>query len=349
LNALPALALIAVLAARGGRASLGSAAAVAGVTGGVAALLFWPLGLSPLGWDPGGLGSFPADGPRWERAIDTLHFAWVRGLDGVRLGDDLGRTHRVLLLLGVLGAALSWMPARESSPPSPGADARVARRDIARFASLWAVLALAAPVLTGNGTPRYFIPAFAACTLSLASHLSSSRHGLQAVAGGALLALAVLGGREVTPLIDPGVWSREMPRHDLWFVLELDTLDADELPYYRRILTEGRGSPWVGRSSHHASNRCGRWPGTGPGHAPPDIDHCQGWGPGELATVVADVQRRTTEADRRRALMDLGRGAWIRSNRALAEVARAIEGTDPTLAEPVLAGARDEARRWQDR
>ena len=63
--------------------------------------------------------------------------------------------------------------------------------------------------------------------------------------------------------------------------------------------------------------------------------------------VLADVERRTRGDERRRALMDVGRGAWIRSNRKLAAVEAAIEGTSPGLAAAVMAGARDEARRWQ--
>ncbi len=334
LDGLASVAALVVLAWGRDRRSWGIAL-LAGASGLlVSALAFRPLGLSPLGMNPEALGSFPSPRPQLDALLANLTFALQRGIPTLPLGPDGGALHRGLLLVAAGLAAAAWRPG------SPGP-----HRDLSRFASLWAALALAAPVVTNNPFPRYFVHAFVALSLCLVLQLGGPRAGLRRAALAAVVLLALAGAVRAVPFVAPSTWDRPMPDHALWFALEVDALDADEQPFYARILREGRGSPWVGRSSHHSSNLCPRWPGTGPEAPAPTADHCAGWQPGELATVVADVVRRTTPETRQAALEDLGRGAWIRSNRDLLRTARAVEGAEAAAVEAVLRGARDEARR----
>lgn len=329
LNVVVAIAAVATLAA--GRGGL-RAVPVAAVAFLLAAGTFTWLGLSPLGWSES-LDSFPAAGPRWAEAPDALAFLWERGLDAVRVGPDGGRLHRVVLLSAVAGATAAWW--------RDGADD--GRGELARFAALWALGSLALPVVSGSALPRYFIPAWTACNLCLAVHLGSERLWVRRGAGAALGLTALLGLVQVAPLVLQGQARAPLPRADLWWFLEVDTLDRDEQPYYHRLIDEGRGSRWVGLPSHSSSNLCPRWPGTESPRDPDDL--CAGWEQGELARLVVEVARQAPPEERVRALTDIGRGIWIRANRSVEAVARAVEGAPPEFVEPVLAGARDEAER----
>lgn len=335
LDALACVALLAVLLASRARSRWVLAGLSAALAAATAAATFHPLALTPLGMSTEGLGSFPADGPRLDRVMETLGFAWERGLPAVRLGGS-GLLHRLALLLAFAVAAWSWRPGQ-----------RGPRAELARFASLWGALALAAPIATGSGMPRYFIHAWGALTLCLLLLMAAERPAVRRGAASVVLVLSLVGLAEACTLVDRSTWDRPFPSHALWFVLEVDTLDGDELPYYQRLLDEGRGTSWIGRGSHHPSNECPRWPGTGPEPARPAEDHCAGWGEGELRGVLENVVRDAPSDGRDQALMDAGRGAWIRSNRDLSRVRIAVRGLDPSIVEWVVRGAQDEARRWE--
>ena len=147
----------------------------------------------------------------------------------------------------------------------------------------------------------------------------------------------------MAPLVLQGRFDAPLPRADLWWVLQVDTLDVDEQPYYRRIIDEGRGSRWVGLPSHESSNLCTRWPGVD--HPTAGDDLCAGWDEGELVRLVVEVARQVPPSELPGALEDVGRGAWIRSNRSVDAVERAVRGAPPEFTDLVLDGARDEEAR----
>lgn len=337
LNALPVAALLVVLMMCRERRRWWLGGLVALSAAAVAALLFASIGLRPWGMGDGALGAMLAERPGGYTVAESAAFALRRGVPASSFGDG-GYLHRGLLALCVLAAARSWTPWGRS-------DDR-ARRDIARFASLWAALALAFPIVAGAGNDRYFIGAWAAATLCLLVQLGSPDRRVRGAALVLVLLLSLAGAIQALQFVDPGTWDRELPDHDLWFVLELDTLDADELPLYRRIIDEGRGNAHIGRASHFPSVRCPRWPGSGQERPRPSEDHCSGYEPGELDRLFEGIADEFEEAEQRRvALREAGRGIWIRSDRELSRVQEALAGLEPGLAEAVLSGARDEARR----
>lgn len=359
LHVVPVLALLGVLALGGPRGQR-FAAVVGTLTAlGLSRAFVW-LGLRPTGLSYDGVGSFPAEAPVWERVPQAVAFLWGRGLSAVELGDG-GTIHRVVMLAAVLGAGwMGWRGARGARRGTEGGAAPTggvepgerATQRVAAFAALWAVGTLLAPVLAGSSRPRYWIPAFAACALALAVVAASRRGRWRQGAAAVMAALALVGFLEVRPYIDPATWERtaRFPGAELWWELEVDSVDLDELPYYQRILLEKRGSRHVGLASHTPSNDCPLWPGSGPDRPEPAADHCHGWGEGELvASFGREAARLSDPAARVRAMEDGGRGAWIRADRSVPRVELALRGAPPEVLGPAMVGARDEAARWADR
>lgn len=322
----------------GRRRVLPAGALAVGILG-LAAATFTYLGLSPLGTTEGGLGSFPDPSIGFDRAARGLRAA-VRAELPAFGGGVVANIHRVVLLGALLAAFAAGFG---------GADRRAR---VARFAGIWGLLAFAAPILSGNALGRYFVPGWYAAMLALACLLAGPHRLRRTVA--VTLAASALGGLvAATPYITPSTWSRtrDLRGIELWFDLEVNSVDLDELPWYGRLLDEGRASRWIGWPSHRASAICPTNPGLHPQDRPdPTADTCSGWGPGELVPVLEDLARHFGHdvVGRTDALRDVGRGAWIRSNRSVPAVERAVQGSPGELRGPVLEGARDEASRWRD-
>ncbi len=342
-NVFPAMAAAVVLAWPRTMSSLGRGAGFALAVGLLTSGLFVYLGLTPIGtMHEGGLGSFPVPRTSLSQAAHGLHTAWVKELPVFTQLFD-GRAHRLLLILGVLGAGLAGAGTSASLPDS--------RKRVAQFAALWGALALGVPAVTDHAIVRYFVPGFYAATLALACLLAATSIVVRRGAVALFLAFIVLGGAAAAPWIDRSTWSqtealRPIP---LWIELEVNSVDLDELPFYNRILDEGRASSWIGLPSHHYSRMCPAHPGAGLSDRPaPSADGCSGWPAGELARVLEWTQGQfgSDLPGRDRALGDIGRGVWIRSNRRLRAVEIALQGVPEELAGPVRAGARDEASRW---
>lgn len=308
--------------------------------------MFEPFGMTFFGMyanpDESIQGIFPGDAVALNHLAESLTIAWTSGLPAHETLGLSGALHKTLMLGSVLLAGFSWF----SAPPE--SDRARRRHQVARFASLWAALALAAPVLTGSLLPSYFIQGYVAAHLCFVLGLASPKPWIRRLVACVLLVLAVQGGRQAVGYIDLSTWDQELPDYDLRFVLDVRSLDADELPYYRRIIREGRGSHWIGLSSYFPSRLCLRWAGTR-GEAPrPSNDHCQGWEHTELGALVADVTSRTVGSrDRDAAFNEIGRGVWIRSNRDMDAVRRATREFPPEASVPILRGATDEERRWR--
>ncbi len=341
-NVFPAVAAVAVLAWPASGRSLGRGVSFGLAVGLLASGAFVYLGLTPMGtMHEGGLASFPDPSTSLSSAAHGLHTAWIKELPVFTQLFE-GRAHRLLLVLGVLGAGLAGVS--RTSPSDP-------RKRVALFAALWGAMALGVPALTDHAIGRYFVPGWYAATLALATLLAATSSVLRRGAVALFVAFVLLGGAAAAPWIDRATWSQteRLRAIPLWTELEVNCLDLDELPFYNRILEEGRATSWVGFSSHHYSWLCPAHPGAGMGDRPaPTADGCSGWPEGGLARVLDGIQSHL-ERDvrgRDRALQDIGRGAWIRSNRRLQAVELALQGAPPELAGPVLAGARDEASRW---
>ena len=335
------LAAAAVAIAWPERARLARSAGFLAATVALAAGLFAFLGLTPWGTSTeGGLGSFPDPRIAASGALHGLSVAWHGELPAFAPTRGLAYLHRLVLLGAVVGAGLAALGRRGSEP----------RSRVALFAAGWGVLALAAPALSDHAIGRYFVPGWCAAMLALVSLLAAVRPVRRAVVG--VLVVGVLaGGVAAARWIDAATWDRteQLDGIALWFELEVNTVDLDELPFYERIITEGRGSPYVGWSSHFPSGLCPAHPGAAGGDRPyPTTDTCSGWDRGGLVAGLMSVAGRFGhDADgREAALRDVGRGAWIRANRSVQAVEVAIDGAPGELRRPVLVGARDEAARW---
>ena len=153
----------------------------------------------------------------------------------------------------------------------------------------------------------------------------------------------------------PAVWDAtdEFDGIPLWFEMEVNYIDLDEIPYYHRILEEGRASRWVGWSSHHVPLGCLVQGGlvAQPDYFPrPSLDACHGFDPATAEFLIEEAAReleRTPGVDVGDALKDVGVGLWIRSDRDLALVVSALETVRPELRTLVMAGATAESLRWR--
>ncbi len=200
----------------------------------------------------------------------------------------------------------------------------------------WALVALALPSIRGQEAPRYFLPALYGLLMcggaGLATLASAPRPALAGVVGIVVVCGAVL----TVPWIRPGIWD-ETARFDglaLGQRLGVKHVDLDDLPYYRRMLDEGRASPWVGLvpppdptglpSRHH-------YPGSLPDHLAQAVEQMQldGWEP-------------------RRELTHAGRGAYVAYDRDLAAILAHWEevGVPQPWLDWMWEGATAEAAVW---
>lgn len=340
-NVFAAAALIPVLAWPLSRARIGRAALVGGGVVGLAVAIFAFLGQPVWGGPPEGhLGSFPDPGPGLRRAFDGFRAAFDSQIPAFAQGPDSGRLHRLLILATPLLVGLATL---RRAPLDPA-------RRVGLFAALWAAAALAVPIVTGNAIGRYLLPGWCAATLALAT-LLAAQGPIRRVATALFAVFVGLGVLTSAPWIERSTWdqTRHLRGIELWYDLEVNYVDLDELPFYARLIDEGRASVHVGVSSHHPSGECPSNPGAHPADRPdPSADTCSGWPEGALAHVLVSTASRfgTDVEARKAALRDVGRGIWIRANRRVPAVEVAIRGAPGELTAPVLEGARDEAARW---
>ncbi|MCO4770517.1 MAG: hypothetical protein KDA24_10850 [Deltaproteobacteria bacterium] len=222
-----------------------------------------------------------------------------------------------------------------------------------RFPALLALVGTVVPLVVAAGAQRYFLLGFFALLLALPAALRASPR-LAPLLGVLILGGAVdnarflqLGGASASSQVDPLAFG---PGMGIWW------LDADEVPYWRRLFDEGRANPWVGHASYHrtgahcASHAFG-FPALAGGVPPWDRERCHGFAPGELAwTIDSVLGEGAIDGWEEPALLDaLGRGAWIVSQRDLTMLEEALQGAAPHRVEAVMAGARDEASRQQQK
>jgi len=172
-------------------------------------------------------------------------------------------------------------------------------------------------------------------------------HRLVASAGAALMLLS--GFVDATALIGPSTWetTRGFDAQRLHFELGIEDPDVDELPFYRRLLDEGRGSRDLGlATATHFELQCPLQPGRldpGPLRRA-DEQRCGGWSPGGLTAHIVRISEGgwspTTQG-----LRDFGAGAWIVCQREVACVEESLVGAPDDLRETILIGARAEAAR----
>jgi hypothetical protein len=126
-------------------------------------------------------------------------------------------------------------------------------------------------------------------------------------------------------------------------------VELDELPYWQRILEEGRGSQWIGGLGD-LLGRCSNLPLTDPRvhiiRHPAKLD-CRFAESENTAVVLRALQDWTgDDITIEERLLDMGRGAWIRNGRDLKAMEKALAEVDPVQRKLLMEGARDEARRW---
>ena len=337
-NLFPTLAFTAavILVHRGRSAALALASLIgAGLFGGL--ILQW---LSVGGW--GAMPQHVSPG-NWTplEAIGRLPDLLGSVFPAPRVWAPLDLAWRLLLLLGMPLALFR------------GLRRRTDHSLILIFASLWTAMSLAAVLLLGQLQLRYLCPPFYAlllCWLMLALE-----HGVSARARKAtrvvLVLLALGGASDGVQLIHPSVWSQTLSFETVRIGQELKVryVELDELPYLQRILDEGRGSPWIGGRGD-LLGRCSNLPLSD--SRVKKIRH-----PAKLDCVMAESEdpvivlreaRNWTDEDAplELRLTDMGRGAWIRSGRDLLAMEQRLAGVTQTERDLLLAGARDEARRW---
>jgi hypothetical protein len=337
-NLFPALAFTAavVLVHRGRSAALALAALIgAGLFGGLC--LQW---LSVGGW--GAMPQHVSPG-NWTplEAIGRLPAMLGSVFPAPRLGAPLDLAWRVLLLLGMPLALFRGL----RRPTN--------RSLILIFASLWTAMSLAAVALLGELQLRYLCPPFYAlllCWLMLAlDHGVSAR--VRKATSAALVLLALGGASDGVQLIHPSVWAQTLSFEAVRIGQELKVryVELDELPYLQKILDEGRGSPWIGGRGD-LLGRCSNLPLSDSRvtkiRHPAKLDCLLS--ESEDPLIVLREARNWTNDDvpLEVRLTDMGRGAWIRSGRDLLAMEQRLSGVDQTERDLLLAGARDEARRW---
>jgi hypothetical protein len=258
-----------------------------------------------------------------------------------RLGVPLGVAWRLVLLLGMPLALFRGLRRRND------------RSLVLIFASLWTAMSLAAVALLGELQLRYLCPPFYAlllCWLMLALDHGVSARARKATSA-ALVLLALGGASDGVQLIHPSVWAQTLSFEPVRIGQELEVryIELDELPYLQRILDEGRGSPWIGGRGD-LLGRCSNLPLSD--SRVTKIRH-----PAKLDCVFAEAEdtlivlreaRNWTDDDAPLEVRftDMGRGAWIRSGRDLLAMEQRLTEVSQTERDLLLAGARDEARRW---
>ncbi len=304
-------------------------------------------GIGPESFGAEGVPSIVQEGAAQHGLGEAVRTTFRESLPAAPRWIADGIPARGVLLLGWLIAAMSWLPAKDE--PTPG-------RLLARYASLWAFGAVAAVVLGRQTFPRYLIGAYYALLLCWTGVLVGAAHsGLRALAAGALCLLAVGGALEQRWWVVPDVWEAtdDLDGIPLWFELEVNYIDLDELPYYHRILEEGRGGKWIGWSSHHVPIGClvqGALVAQ-PDYLPrPSLDACHGFDPDTARFIATEAEReleRSPGEDFDAAMRDVGVGMWIRSDRDLSLLAGSVRDVPPRLRTPIMAGATAESLRWR--
>lgn len=244
--------------------------------------------------------------------------------------------HLALVVLIPL-AAVAWF--REPDPATR----------LARFASLWGLAALLAPaLLIEQAPPRYFINGFYAILLCLGALLAGGAgRRVRWAALVAALALATTGAADGLRWIDTSVWdqTREIDSIRLWDEAGVNALDLDEVPFYNRIIHEGRGDWMIGWASNFPSARCVLMPLRG-GVTWPRSESCRDFGQGELTPYIPLLLQEQPEPGDPPVLESAGRGIWIRCNRNVDASRRAVQGLPDDQVEAIMQGVLDEASRW---
>jgi len=355
----PALAFAAVclLFSRGRGRALGPLAVALGLAAavGLLALAFGRDTFTPL------LGNLSLLAPRMELSADALvkqlSGGWLRALPRAPRSSALGYLYPALLLLGPLLLTLLAVVRRKD----------LREPVLVTFAIGWAVLGLLMPSLSSDFRPEYLLTGVYGLLLcwALVVVLPWGTGWPRWLLAG-VLALSLLGGLDSSRYVRPGVWeaTADYEAVAFWRELGLRWVDSDDVPYFARILAEGRahlamsfgGGDMVNCKSD-TSDAAGRVPG---GRiAGLQEGHCTGWGPGELAAQILaykqDYSPETPLTGLDTGYMHpggkfdpdaVGRGAWILCNRDLSRLTAALEGLPAEQQELILAGARAEAQLW---
>ncbi len=304
------------------------------------------------------LGNLSLLAPRMEPSTDSLlrqlGGGWLRSLPRAPRSSSLGYLYPAVLLLGpLLLAFLATWKRKEQSQSA-----------LVSYALGWAGIGMLMPSLSSALRPEYLLTGFYGILLCWALLLVIAwkvRWSRLLAAG--VVALSLLGAVDSSSYIRPGVWAMTADYEGVafWRKLGLRWVDPDDVPYFARIIKEGRAHPamsfgWDFVDCHwDTSDAAGRIPG---GRIADLAEgHCQGWGPGQLATQILDYQgtepRAQTGLDtgymQEGAEFDpdaVGRGAWIVCNRDLSRLQAALEGLPQEQQEPILAGALAEAQLW---
>jgi len=249
--------------------------------------------------------------------------------------------HRVLLAATVLLALASF-----AAPARPAVL-------VTRFACAWAVLGTLAIAASDYRLPTHVFPLYSAALLCLVGLTVWCRiRTLRALGLGIAVAMGLAGLVEGTAYIDPSVWGRTAANRglELYWTLDVQHFELDELPYYHRILDEGRGSRAIGSASGTLGLLCPNPISVQAGGAKPDpaADSCQAWTEGDLCHHLSDERfpAGASRVERATITGDIGRGAWIRGNRDLAGVDRSFEGCPGLWRSYAIEGAENEAARW---
>jgi len=278
---------------------------------------------------------------RPDMLMEQVDVSLLRELPVVDLGGGTAWIHRCGMALALLFCGAGFL--RRATGPIL----------IARFATVWAGASIAMVTFSGQVKAQYLIPSYYALLLCAIVLLVTDRTRIRRTATGvAVLALAIGGLIEGLPYVDSTTWQYNRPLRglELQWRMGLNRVELDELPYYHRILDEDRATRQIAAVSHHAMDgsacRDGVGHRSGSVQPAPSADHCTGWDPGQLCTALdlvsmdPDIPPGLTWAE------DVGRGAWIRANRSVAQVERGLEGCPEPARAAALEGAIDEARRW---
>jgi len=349
-----AFAAVCLLVGRGRARLLGPLSVVLGlgVAVGMLAIAFGQDTFTPL------LGNLSLLAPRMEPSgnslLGQLSGGWLRALPRAPRGSSLGYLYAIVLLLGpVLLGLLAVRKRKDLQQPA-----------LVTYALGWASFGLLMPSLSSALRPEYLLCGVYGMLLcwALVVVLPWQGRWSRPLAAG-VLALSLLGAADSSSYVRPGVWgmTADYEAVAFWRKFGLHWVDTDDVPYFARILAEDRADlamsfGWLFVDCHwDTSDAAGRVPG---GRiADLREGHCEGWGPGELAAQILAYQRLEPEL---KTGLDtgymqdggtfnsdaVGRGAWILCNRDLSRLQAALEGLPPQEQEPILAGARAEARLW---
>ncbi len=324
------------------------------------------LALSALAFAFGGssftplLGNLSLLAPRMEPSLpyllEQLSGAWLYKLPRAPRTSTLGLIYPILLL--------SVIPVLFSLLLSGRLDRE--RRALHLFALLWALVGLLMPSLSAALRGEYLLTGVYALLLCWALVVMElPLRGRLGLLRAPALTLVLLGAADGGRYVQPASWevSADYEGVRFWRDLGLHWVDPDDVPYFTRIVREGRAHRamsfgWLFVDCpFDTSDAAGRVPG---GRiADLQKGHCEGWKERELALHVQEYRQLEPELQtgldtgymQRGTSFDadaVGRGAWILCNRDLSRVARALVGLEAVEAEAILAGARAEAALWAE-